>query len=211
MSKHIVLTALALSAVALHATAHAGAAHQSAAVDWHPQQAEWHTGEVEGAAASIVRNDNGIRYRLNTAGMTPGNVYTLWLVVVNEPGECDPSPCTGPDVLTNADTRSQVGYAAGHLAGSSGTGTFAGHVAVGSLDGWFPDRALESSHDAEIHLVINDHGPAVRGAVADMLSTYRGGCSDESPFPGIFPESALADGNPGPNTCRLFQSAIFTA
>jgi hypothetical protein len=44
-----------------------------------------------------------------------------------------------------------------------------------------------------------------------MIQTYRGGCSDASPFPAIFPPTALADGAPGPNTCRLSQVAIFQA
>jgi hypothetical protein len=44
-----------------------------------------------------------------------------------------------------------------------------------------------------------------------MIHTYRGGCSDDSPFPSLFPAIAIADGDVGPNTCRLFQSAIFTA
>ena len=43
-----------------------------------------------------------------------------------------------------------------------------------------------------------------------MLATYRGGCSDDSPFPGIFPQTALDDGLVGPNTCRLTMSAIFS-
>lgn len=41
-----------------------------------------------------------------------------------------------------------------------------------------------------------------------MLHSYRGGCSDNSPFPEIFPEAALANGQPGPNECLLTQSAV---
>jgi hypothetical protein len=191
------------------APAQARANHQSTGVAWHAQQAPAHAGAVADATATLMRNDNGVRYQLHTTGLTPGNVYTLWLVVVNEAGECAGSPCTGPDVILNAATRSQVSYAGGHVVGGS-SGTFAGHVQVGPIDGWLPDRTLEDASSAEIHLVVNDHGPAIPGLVSDMLSTYRGGCSDASPFPGIFPPSAIADGQTGPNICRLFQSAIFS-
>lgn len=209
MRRHITLTALALAALALPSAAHAGAGHATTGVGWHPQQAAWHTGAVDGATATLVRNDHGIRYQMRTRDLTPGHVYTLWLVVVNDPGECAGSPCTGGDVLLNGATAAQVAYAAGVVAGGSGRGTFAGHVPVGPLDGWLDGRSLEDAHAAEIHLVVNDHGPAIPSQLADMLHTYRGGCSDDSPFPGIFPPSALADGRPGPNTCRLYQSAIF--
>ncbi len=205
--------AVAAGAAALVLGAGAGAQaranHQSTGVAWHAQQAPMHVGAVADATATLVRNDNGVRYQLHTTGLTPGNVYTLWLVVVNEPGACAVSPCAGSDVILNAATRSQVSYAGGHVVGGS-EGTFAGHVRVGPIDGWLPERALDDAESAEIHLVVNDHGPAIAGAVSDMLSTYRGGCADESPFPGIFPPSAIADGEPGPNICRLFQSAIFT-
>jgi hypothetical protein len=59
--------------------------------------------------------------------------------------------------------------------------------------------------------VINDHGPMLPEFMPGMIQTYRGGCSDSSPFPGVFPATALADGEDGPNTCRLHQAAVFLA
>jgi len=44
--------------------------------------------------------------------------------------------------------------------------------------------------------------------VANQISTFRGGCTDAS-LPPPFPATAKADGLPGPNTCRLYQFAIF--
>ena len=41
-----------------------------------------------------------------------------------------------------------------------------------------------------------------------MLASYRGGCTDES-LSKRAPQSAIADGEPGPNTCKLVQFAIF--
>ncbi len=76
-------------------------------------------------------------------------------------------------------------------------------------EGWLDDRGRVDSMCAEVHLVLNDHGPALPEFMPGMIQTYRGGCSDSSPFPPIFRPKALADGEPGPNTCRLTQVAVF--
>lgn len=183
----------------------------SATVNWHPQQAGMgHTGAVDGASAMLVRTPNGISYHISTTSLTPGNAYTLWLVVVNNPAACAATPCTAPEIFSPA-TRSQVRYAAGHVAGGSGRGTFAGAIREGELSGWVADRMLEDASSAEVHLVINDHGPMIPAYMPSMIHSYRGGCSNASPFPGVFPATALADGEVGPNICRLFQSAVFPA
>ena len=183
-------------------------------VNWHAQQAvNGRSGPVAGASANLLRNANGISFRMNAAQLTPGNAYTLWLVVINNPGACASTPCTATDIF-NPATSSQVRYAAGHVAGWSGSTTFAGHVGEGPLTGWngvnqtvmFPDAMA-----AEVHLVVNDHGQMLPDMMPGMIHTYRGGCSDASPFPGVFPPTALADGEPGPNICRLYQAAVFTA
>ncbi len=56
--------------------------------------------------------------------------------------------------------------------------------------------------------MINDHGPVIPSLMPEMIRTHRTGCTDEG-LPSIFPESAFADGTPGPNTCRLYQVAVF--
>lgn len=40
-----------------------------------------------------------------------------------------------------------------------------------------------------------------------MIGTYRAGCTDAS-LPAFVPATAFADGTPGPNTCRLCQTAV---
>jgi hypothetical protein len=179
-------------------------------VSWHAQQAALgRTGLVAGASASLVRNAHGLSYRFGTRSLTPG-AYTLWLVVIGNPDACAASPCTATDIF-NEGTRSQVRFAAGHVVGGSGKATFAGSVNVGILSGWLADRDFDDPMDVEVHLVVNDHGPMLPEYMPGMIQTYRGGCSDASPFPAIFPPTALADGAPGPNTCRLSQVAIFQA
>jgi hypothetical protein len=192
------------------------AVHQSATVTWHAQQmlsaGTHNSGAVAGATAELVRTANGISYRLSSPSLLPGHAYTLWLVVINNPAACGNVPvCSPQNIIQNPLTRSQVRWAAGTVVGESGFGTFAGAVQEGELSGWLPNRSLENSRTADIHLVINDHGPMLSAYMPGMIHTYRGGCSNSSPFPGVFPATALADGEPGPNTCLLYQAAVFPA
>lgn len=182
---------------------------QTSAVSWHTQMGQFdRAGIVEGATAELVRYPEGMSFRMTTGDLVPGNAYTLWLVVINQPDSCEANPCRADEVIQIDEIRAQVGYADGHVAGGS-RGTFGGSVPIGRLQGWLPDRSLVSPADAEVWLVLNDHGPVLDQFMPGMIDTYRGGCSDESPFPAIFPDTALADGEPGPNTCLLYQIAVF--
>lgn len=195
-----------------------GASHQTVAVNWHAQQqliafgGNGKTGPVDGAFARIVRNRNGISYQIHAAELHPGNAYSLWLVVINNPDACAATPCSAGDIITNAATDAQVTLGGtGTVSGAAGMGTLAGSAKVGPLSGWLDGRSLSDPFGAEVHLVINDHGPVLTGFMPGMITSYRAGCSDDSPFPGVFPASALADGAAGPNTCLLYQAAVFPA
>jgi len=199
--------AVVLLAMISTATVSAAAEHETVAVNWHAQSGSGPVGD--GATATLIRRADGVSFRIQTNNLRPGHAYTVWFVVINNPSACTASPCSGPDIVLNAATNSQVTYATGHVVGESGQGTFAGSFRAGELpDGWFAGRGLGDPLTADIHLVLNDHGPAIQGLVSEMIHTYRAGCTDAS-LPGIFPASAKADGTPGPNTCRLYQTAVF--
>lgn len=185
---------------------------QEVPMRWHPQSGS--AGEVaDGATASLVRTREGIRYRIDTSGLVPGHAYSVWFVVVNDPAGCTAVPCAGPQFIGDATVDGQVSWGRdGRVGRADGTARFGARIEAGPLlDGWLRVQGLDDPMQAEIHLVLNDHGPVVDGLRREMLSTYRAGCSDASPFPAFFPPSALADGTPGPNICRLHQTAVFTA
>jgi hypothetical protein len=177
-------------------------------VETHPSPGEVRI--VEGTKATLVTTQGAAFASVATRELTPGNAYTLWWVVINEPTACETSPCKPPDVLQRSDiTRADVGYADGLIAGDDGSGRFASHLPVGPLSqGWF-GHGFDNPQGAEIHLVINDHGPLLPEMAESMLGSARGGCVDQS-FPADFPEAAFADGTPGPNTCRFVQAVIIT-
>jgi hypothetical protein len=187
-------------------TAVARSDRQSSPVMWHPQTGL--SGQVGTATATIVRRDDGLSLRFSTSGLRPGHAYTLWFVAINNPDACAATPCSGPDILQNPATDSQVTYATGHVVAGSGRATLAASFRAGSIDGWLPDFELGDPRTAEIQLVLNDHGTVLDGYMPEMIKTYRAGCTDAS-IPGIFPPSARADGTPGPNACQLYQMAAF--
>lgn len=192
----------------------AGASHnritQDVAVNWHPQSGNADA-VSDSAQARLVRNRNGIRYRFDTTDLIPGNAYTMWVVVVNDPMSCDATPCAAPQIIGDPAVDGQVTWGQDGTVGSNdGAARFHSRIEAGPLlDGWIQVQGLDDPLGAEIHLIVNDHGPVIEGMKREMLSTYRAGCADTSPFPPFFPASALADGEPGPNTCRLYQFAVF--
>ncbi|MDX1530873.1 MAG: hypothetical protein R3362_05045 [Rhodothermales bacterium] len=187
---------------------HSHAEHYSSVVRLHRSQ-DPATPVVPGAKATLLTNRNGARMTFHTNGLEPGHVYTVWWAIINAPDNCATSPCTAADIFFNtAAVEADLTYAAGHLVGGSGKGHFAGHVSAGELPGSWYSNGFTNPQGAEIHLILNHHGPAIPGQVANQTSTYRGGCTDES-LPPPVPETARADGIPGPNTCELFQFAIF--
>ncbi len=209
MRRQLGLTLVVIAMVfSMVATAGAtGSVKQTATVSWHAQQAPLGKTGIVGGTGSVVRSNQGINFNLSTSELVEGNAYTVWLVVINNPSFCAATPCTAPEIF-NPESRSQVRFGDGLVAGSSGRGIFSGSVSEGPLSGWLPDGALEDARTAEIHLVVNDHGPAIDEFMPGMVRTYRGGCSDASPFPAIFPATALADGEVGPNICRLYQASV---
>ena len=203
----IATIALLIAGLTLAGTALAGANRQVVPVVWHPQTGL--AGAVgSGATASLIRRPDGVSFTFRTASLRPGHAYTVWFVVINNPSACSATPCSGPDILLNPATDSQVTYGAGHISGS-GRGAFAGSFRAGSLDGWLAGGGLDAPLTAQIQLVLNDHGPKLKGYMPEMIQTYRAGCTEAS-IPGIFPASARADGTPGPNACQLYQMAAFT-
>jgi hypothetical protein len=200
------VAALAGGAVSTAAPADVQRVH----VGWHMQSGNVPFSPVgESARAQLVRTENGISYSLRTERLQPGHAYTLWVVVINNPDACTASPCTPVNILQNPATNSQVIYGGGHVVGGEGHGGFAGHLSTGPLPaGWLPDRGLVNPMGADVHLILNDHGPMLTEFMPEMIHTYRAGCREDS-IPPIFPATARADGTPGPNTCRLWQVSVF--
>lgn len=167
---------------------------------------------VEGAKAVLVSTEAGISGSFTTKGLVPGNIYTMWVAIMNKPEACEMKNvdhCTGKDVLKRADAvDSDVTYGDGVIAAEDGTATFRTFVPAGKLGYSWLGNALNNPTGAEIHFALHDHGPMIEGKAHDMLTTPRGACMEES-LPKPWPASARAGGEPGPNKCTMAQFAIF--
>ena len=143
--------------------------------------------EVPGASSKITRTSRGATATLTTSGLTPGNAYTMWMVVFNTPGECT-DPCGEDDVAPGNAAVVDVIYVAGNVVGSSGTATFSGRRAAGDNSKslfaqlFAPAPGLIDPHLAEMHLIVRDHGPAIPGQISSQIQTFEGACTAESSF-----------------------------
>jgi hypothetical protein len=206
----VLLLGASLVVTSLHTAGADPAEVEGQPVRWHMQSGNAHGSLVgDGATAQLVRTTEGISYSIDTEQLRSGHAYTAWVVVINNPAACTASPCSPQDILLNPATDAQVTYGTGHVVGDSGNAGFGGALRRGPLPrGWLPDQGLDDPLGAEVHFVLNDHGPMLSEFMPEMISTYRAGCTDAS-LPPIFPASAKADGTPGPNSCTLWQVAVF--
>ena len=164
---------------------------------------------VEGAEATLTSTSAGSAVVVHTKGLTPGHIYSLWMVVVNKPSACATSPCTGKDVLGNTSVvQADVMWGFGGVVGADGALRLHGWMPAGKWESSWFGRGLTNPKGAEFQLIINDHGAPLEGRLARMLTSYREGCSDDS-LPPPFPEVAKKDGTAGPNRCALTQSVVF--
>jgi hypothetical protein len=97
--------------------------------------------------AKMCITASGVHTRITAQNLTPGNPYTVWFVIFDDPQKClNPGHCTPADTTTPlADPEGVLGRYDSIVA--SGTqGTFSGHV------------GLIPSSGSEIHMPIFAHG-----------------------------------------------------
>ena len=177
-----VLAVLALFLLALPQAAFAGSKEKQPIFDFATEQ------EVTGSFSMLDRQSDGIATKIRTQ-VTGGNAYTAWYVIFNNPDECS-DDCGEDDIFVNGDpaqgfnfdgindARISVVWAkTGGVANPAGRLALDGGLGVGEVpnggpgikvviglpsDGALvpgPVTGLETTA-AEIHLVIQDHGPA---------------------------------------------------
>jgi hypothetical protein len=160
--------------------------------------------DIEGnpitGTSTLHRNTNGITVNFKAEGLYPG-AYTIWWVIWNNPEYCGvENACLEPDfpdsvfppLDPNPDNMVgvEVMYAGGHVVGKNGKGNFSAHLNAGddtpeSMNTSFGFTSVGglrvgNTFDAEIHVVLRTHGPAVPGLVNEQISSYGGGC--DNPF-----------------------------
>ncbi|MGH2830176.1 MAG: hypothetical protein ACRDJM_06810, partial [Actinomycetota bacterium] len=163
---------------------------------------------ITGTQARLYRTEDALSLSLESRGLVPGNVYTVWFVVVNEPEYCVSNPsgplrCGAPDIFNPVTKAAHVWAGAGGAARIDGTVSFTGYLEVGDLSHvvfpWEP--GLLDPIGSEVVVALRDHGPSVD--VPDQTSTMNGSCFQAIVMPGT--------GTPGTNMCENRQAAMFPA
>lgn len=166
-------------------------------------------GPIEGTSAVLEKGDFGAAMAIKSAGLTPGDVVTIWWVVIQNHQNCEANPCSPKEAMGDGDKNDTVAsLAAGGVVAEDGTVSLASFLPVGDVDGNFFETTFHSPEKAEYHLPMHNHGPLDASMAQDMLSSFRAGCADES-LPDYYPESALNDGAKGGFDCKTIQAAMF--
>jgi hypothetical protein len=115
------------------------------------------TPDVHGTA-SLVRTDDGISMTFRTSGLPAGQPVTIWWILLDASGA----------VVSGQ-------FAAGHLVGSDGTASFAGHLAEGDTSGCFhplfPCNGLSDARGQTVILLARLHGPKDPGQLPLQIHT----------------------------------------
>ncbi len=161
---------------------------------------------VTGAFSTLDRGTDGIASKVRTRGLA-GHAYTLWYVIFNAPGNC--SGTCGEDDLFSTDgsfNAAQIEAArvsviwgqAGSVANPAGRISLDGGLGEGEIpDG--PNKlvigrgedgalvplgvvsGLEDALAAEVHIVLQDHGPAHDDPelLQMQVTMFAGACNPE--------------------------------
>ena len=150
---------------------------------------EFGTTIATGGFASINRDTGGVDVDVHLRDLTPGAAITVWFVQFTD---CGGDACTGADIALegNGAIWSKIGGVvnpAGNFNGNS-------YVAVGEDTGGPVPLPLADAEGAEIHFVVQEHGPALTGAdLVAQTTTFMGACGVGEPNEGqcFDPQSAV--------------------
>ena len=183
----------------------------SAAPSVHSNPADINTSEAywwwfeQVGTAKLVRSDDGIsgNVRVNVSDYvfdSRGLTFTLWIVIFNNPGQCEiPNACGDDADFENAGVMPDVVYGGGNIVGDSGNTAIGFHHKAGDNTGSISDLfflptdangegfGLRNPRGAEVHYVIRFHGPKDAAAMPEQIQGYPGGCIFQAPYGHDFP------------------------
>lgn len=125
---------------------------------------------LSGGTSTLVRAEDGLSFDFSATGLRRNAPFTVWWVAFNPDNDCisseEPCSCTADSLRPGADS---VFYATGAMSDRLGTANFAGAIRYGEVPTGFDQVPFGGlfgvgiEAGAEIHFVIRDHGPALRG------------------------------------------------
>ncbi|MEN8233664.1 MAG: hypothetical protein ABFR89_01915 [Actinomycetota bacterium] len=162
------------------------------------QPVKWFSdGTDTGGYSYLTRTSGELLLSVEAEELIPGDAYTVWWVVFNEPDDCSEPGC-GEDDIFNEDgslniegvmaAKIAVGNATANVAKANGTAEFGARLKMddtmsdhqilfpAGLDGGALLTAMPSK--AEVHLVFQSHGQARGGPeLLKQLTYVETGCT----------------------------------
>ena len=191
----ILLTVLSSAlALAFSGAAQAQTSHADVITFFNPDDTPA-DGHVTGKA-KLKRDKSGVTVNIQTSELGPGNGYTVWWIIFNNPGECA-GECMGPD-LGNPAVEGSVMNATGRVADHYGNVEFTAFLPVGFMHTEPPSGnvrqvfgpGLQNVDGAEIHMVIRCHGEW--SGNFEQISTLLGDCDNDASPTGCYDAQAAA-------------------
>lgn len=156
----------------------------------------FNTDQKSKGAVILIRdfNNNVIDVTLTTNDLVPGNAYSIWIAVFNNPwhcsDECGVDDLPGPNPNADPRVRPSVFHGGGFLADSAGSANASFKIVPGrtsrELFGGTQNWGLQRLWGTEIHIVLRSHGPALDptnpadaaiGSIANQIGTASEACN----------------------------------
>ena len=149
------------------------------------------------STSTLTRTMNGVVATLSTSGLEPDEVHTMWWVVFNNPEACTGGTpdseleCLPPGDVGNADVNASVFGGSGQVSDLYGRVTFNAHAFVGEDNGLTLNTGpgIVDPMNAEIHLIVENHGPAESlqnaGLLEEAMQYQFVGCREGEPNEGL--------------------------
>ena len=158
--------------------------------------------EVPGAESTLIRMEHGLYATFITSELEPGDVYTMWWMIMNEPENCSDGVCglddgfmvdeNGDILLVDAEPqlnwagRARADFAVhradGSVVDADGSAEFRAHLPIGDMHEMIlKSSPLKDPYTAEVHLLIRSHGQPVPGQLSAQLNSPWGGCPEGWP------------------------------
>ena len=154
------------------------------------------------ATGTLLRTEDGISFTFQSADLEPG-VYMLWLEIFNNPDACtlpiiakpsDPSvvidaQCTGGPKLDIIipEVKGAIVRGTSLIVRDDRVGNFSGSLKKGTPPvlqlPYGTGIGIESPLEAEVHLNVRYHGPALSGMTDAQIASPNGGCPPNDPNP----------------------------
>jgi hypothetical protein len=211
LSLAAVLSLVVLSSIQLSGRTSAQAGLPSL-VWWLDNPAQTSGTAVPGAFSTLQRGYFSVTIALQTYGLTPGNGYTLWWVIFQDPGACIDG-CGDDDINAAAWTGANpagigVHYGGSFVAPASGRAEIGSRLLENAVEGCVQAmpyaplcRPMLDASTAEVLVFLVDNGPAPDGP--PPFNGFDAGCSRLVWF-----GYTVAQYNNGPYDCYRAQSTF---